>query len=870
MRRGLRTRQKELLLVGIILLGGAYFLFQRNFEGWRRAAQMPSPRSSLAAFSVKVLPGFKLEKLYSAAESQGSWISMVFDPQGRIIVSPQAQGPLLRLTLGRRSVTKIERLPDSVGSASGLLYASNSLYLDCVGPKGLGIYRMPVRSDDQFGAPELVLPLNMWDGEHGCHGIQFGPDGKLYVVCGDHTKAPSDPVPSSPFRNEAEDHLLPEEFDLTGWDLSVQVPNGFVLRMDTNGQNCELFAGGMRNVYRIGFNPDGELFGIDNDHDPDLGLPWYRPCRIYHIVAGGEYGHRPGTAKFPEYYEDALPPVRNVGLGAPSGLKFAPTNCSFPPFYRNACFAADWTYGRLFAIHFVPHGATYQATMETVLRGRPLNVTAMDFGPDGALYFVVGGRFAASGLYRLSWVGGDVREPESRLNSQPLIQVAARSRSIRHQLEALNVQPDPRQLDFAWSNLSNEDRSIRFAARRALEALPVVDWESRALSETNIYGGLTALLALARCGEKSTQAALFAALENFPLNRVKLEQTLIKLRTIEVSLIRQGNPSAPLRNRLLDELSPFYPSADDLINHELCQILLYLDGPDAISKTVALMKRATTTEEQVYYVKHLRNFSRGWSAEDRKTFESFLVGDRAAYTPRPEVIQYFHDVGSDYHAGKNLDLYLNSFEETLATALGGTTGEIYRKHRPKQRPEVFASPTPSRTFVKAWKMEDLLPDIGRLSEPQHLPKGRFVYFRASCALCHRFGGEGGPFGPDLSSIGSRASAREILESILEPSKIIPQEYQNTVVVLKSGDVLTGRVIEEDARRVLMITEPINLTRIYIQKSEIESRRISRLSPMPEGLLNSLSEEEIWDLVARLQAGPGPPSNTPIQRNSAGY
>ncbi len=227
--------------------------------------------------------------------------------------------------------------------------------------------------------------------------------------------------------------------------------------------------------------------------------------------------------------------------------------------------------------------------------------------------------------------------------------------------------------------------------------------------------------------------------------------------------------------------------------------------------------------------------------------------------------------GQSYHTGSSFNLYLKQFQQEAVETLSPSERQALAGFLPapatNKRRLAFSQ---NRKLVKAWRVPDLLPHLSSLGKGRHLARGRSVLERANCLLCHRFGGLGGPFGPDLSAIGSRATAQYILESILEPSKVVAQEYQNTVLTLKDGNVLIGRIIAEDESRVLMITEPVDLRRTYVPKAAIETRRLSKLSPMPEGLVDSFTEDDIWDLIARLQAGPGEPSPVSMPRNSAGY
>jgi len=148
----------------------------------------------------------------------------------------------------------------------------------------------------------------------------------------------------------------------TQWQPSstkIKSPYGHVLRTDENGTKWEIIAGGFRNPYDIAFNPAGDLFTYDSDMEWDVGSPWYRPTRVLHVVPGGEYGFREGTAKWPAHHADSLAAV-NIGLGCPTGVTFG-TKSNFPEKYRKAFFILDWTFGRILAVHLKPNGSTYNA-----------------------------------------------------------------------------------------------------------------------------------------------------------------------------------------------------------------------------------------------------------------------------------------------------------------------------------------------------------------------------------------------------------------------------------------------------------------------------------------------------------------------------
>jgi putative heme-binding domain-containing protein len=808
-----------------------------------------TPEATPAA-SIRVEPGFKVELLHSADSTEGSWISMTIDPKGRLIISPQVEGDLLRITLSKGRVAQIERIDQPVTSAMGLLYADDYLYVDGEGPKGLGIYRLRARGD-LFDAPEFLREFNH-GGEHGPHDLILGPDHKLYMVNGNFTKIPADVLPNSPHRNYADDQLLTRAEDGNGFGAGLQPPGGAVLRMDMDGKNCELFAAGTRNTYAIAFSPDGELFGFDSDMEWDWGTAWYRPTRVNLWVAGGDYGFREGSGKFPEYYEDTLPSLLNVGLGSPTGVMFGGRG-DLPERYRNSFFMEDWSYGRLFAVHFTPDGASYDATIETVLRGVPLNLTALDFGNDGALYLITGGRGIESGLYRVTYIGDKVREPRKSALERAREADGKEARRLRHDLEAFDGERDPRIVDAVWSSLSSPDRWIRYAARIALESQDVAWWKDRALAETDEEGGLTALLALARLGGRPTQQPILNALEKFPIAGLSEQLELLKLRVLEVCFSRQGPPDADLAKRTIAELDPLYPAAEFDVNRELCQLLLYLKAPDAVGKTLALMDKPPTQEEQTYYAMRLRNIVDGWTLDERKDYLAWFKKDRDHASHPPDILQYFKDVDRDYSDGASFPSFLRNFRNEFIDALTPADQEALAAYLPKETNSDNSTLAVGK-FVKDWTMEDLQPDLDKAKSGRSFAKGKAAYSQAQCILCHRFGRSGGSVGPELAAVSSRLSSRDILESILEPSKVVSELYQNTIIETRDGDILTGRVVEENDQKLVLMTAPIRQTKVEILKADILSRRASKVSPMPDGLVNSMTEGEIWDLIAYLQAG----------------
>jgi len=126
-------------------------------------------------------------------------------------------------------------------------------------------------------------------------------------------------------------------------------------------------------------------------------------------------------------------------------------------------------------------------------------------------------------------------------------------------------------------------------------------------------------------------------------------------------------------------------------------------------------------------------------------------------------------------------------------------------------------------------------------------KGRAV-FQKACAACHKLYGEGGIIGPDLTG-SNRQDQDYILLNIIDPSFDMPEAYRMVTVTKKDGQILTGNIIEEDQQKVVVSMVG---AKTVVSKADIKSRVVSKVSMMPEGLLNTLNDKEYLDLIKYLQ------------------
>jgi putative heme-binding domain-containing protein len=164
-----------------------------------------------------------------------------------------------------------------------------------------------------------------------------------------------------------------------------------------------------------------------------------------------------------------------------------------------------------------------------------------------------------------------------------------------------------------------------------------------------------------------------------------------------------------------------------------------------------------------------------------------------------------------------------------------------------------APPLSSRKLVQEWTTADLQPLLPQVGRGRSFQRGRDVFYQAQCSACHRYGDKGGAVGPDLTAVATRFKRQDLLESSTEPSKVLSEQYMNTAVETKAGQVVIGRIVEETEQKLVLRPNPLAPETVTVLKSDIETRELSKTSPMPSGLLNTFTKEEILDLLAYLES-----------------
>ncbi len=834
----------------------------------KAAKRAPSPNAGLAVNEnkatplerIKVMKDFKVELLYSVpAAEQGSWVNLCTDGKGRIIASDQ-YGGLFRFAPPAPGQpldpAYIEKIPAAIRAANGLLWFNNGLYVavnDYENKIPSGLYRVTSsKGDDTLDKVELLREMNA-RGDHGVHAVLPAPDGKsLFLITGNGTKPTAFSSSKVPLV-WGEDHVLPRMPDGRGFMRDVLGPGGIIYRVSLDGKDFEPWSSGFRNIFDGAFNRDGELFTYDADMEYDFNTSWYRPTRVCLATSGAEYGWRNGAGKRPEWYPDNLGPVLNIGPGSPTGMTFG-YGAKFPTKYQEALFCLDWSWGKLYAVHLKPEGSGYTATKEEFLSGAPLPLTDAIIHPqDGAMYFAIGGRKVQSGLYRVTYTGKESTAP-AKPATDP---VAAKARELRHSLEAFHGKADTKAVAAAWPHLNSSDRYLRWAARTALEWQPAASWADKSLTEKDAGKQVESLLGLARLTGIDPQhrkpadppvdtamgAKILAALEKLDWKKLNQEQRLTLVRTCSICLVRFGQPDEATRQRLIAKLDPLFPAENFPLNWVLCETLVALQSPHIAAKGIAALKNAPGQEEQMEYARSLRMLKTGWTTALRTDqFNWFL---RAA----------------NYRGGASFEKFIefirNDAEASLSADEKTALAELLAKKPVKKSPlEALAEAFAGRTQVKEWKLDELAAaaEKGGL-QGRSFENGRKMFGAAACFACHRFGNEGGMTGPDLTTAGARYSPRDFIDQIINPSKEINEQFVPVVLTKTDGETITGIIVNLNGDSVQVntdLTDPNQ--RIGVDRKQVVKMEPSKVSPMPEGLLNMLRQDEILDLVAYVLSG----------------
>lgn len=809
-----------------------------------------APQKPEATSDVAVPQGWSAERLFAVPKALGSWVTMCTDPQGRIYASDQQRG-LYRITpagvLGRID-TIVERVAVDIDGCQGLCWAFGALYA-VVNHGKPGLHRLTDKDGDGALDHAEMLSSLPGDGEHGPHAVEVAPDGEgLLVMCGNYVLPPELSGSRVP-RPFLEDSLVPGIDDPNGHAVGLVAPGGYVCRVDKEGKQWELYCCGFRNAYDFAVLPSGDVVTFDSDMEWDMGTPWYRPTRVLQVLSGVDYGWRTGSKRWADDLPDTLPPVCDIGPSSPTGMAA----------FGNGALALDWTYGTAYAVALTENGAMLQGRAQSFASGIPLPLADVLVVRElGIVYLLTGGRGLPSRLYRLKHESG--KAPVRA--SQPSV-----ARIERIGLEVFHGKVDPRALQAAWPMLGDDDAALRHAARIAVESQPVAEWRALALAERrNAWSQITALVALCRRGDATDLVPVLDALEGMDRASLDGSQRIAWLRAHELAVMRLGPCPVDVAQRTGDRLLAAFPSGNDREDQMLVALLAHLDCKGLLDRaiplltpmrpaappqwaeiakrnktyggSIAAMLSAMPPVQQLWIAYALRTVDKGWTFEQREALFAFLAEakkQKGGASYQGFVKRIVEDAYANCSAAEKAQ---------LADAVG--------KARAEPAPYVA---TPPKGPGRRWQLDEARA-VARagLQQPRNRDSGRNLFFAAGCASCHRYAGEGKGVGPDLTSLGNKFSADDVLEAILEPSKVVSDQFAGAVLVKKDGSSVFGHVSRrQEGGSVVheVVTATAEAAVVKVPDAEVLRVERAKMSPMPTGLVDRLGADELLDLLAYL-------------------
>jgi putative heme-binding domain-containing protein len=397
------------------------------------------------------------------------------------------------------------------------------------------------------------------------------------------------------------------------------------------------------------------------------------------------------------------------------------------------------------------------------------------------------------------------------------------------------------------------DPIIRHAERMRLEHDPGSSWKTEVVEAKEPYRLLTGVMAWARSGDKKSIGPIVDRLVFFPAAGLDVEQSLMLVQTYLLCLEQAPDMVLAKKEQIFTQLGPLFPhpatqwlhvapsGTGTTLQRDLARLLVQLGWPEAVEKISQSLLVSSTQEDRLHALFLLRNVKTGWTPETRRLY----------FTALRE--------GDSFLGGEGMPKFLAHIrEEAVATLSDSERRDLADLLAPPKDADAEPLP-PARPIVKQWTLDDFLPLLADPSKTGDAVRGAAVFKGALCVRCHRAGLRGPAVGPDLTHVAGRFSRRDILESILAPSKVVAENYRNVQVLATDGRSIVGRVLSEGdyrSEKLRIATDPLRPEAVVeLNKREIDQVRESETSPMPQGLLDSFRPDEVMDLLAFLINGP---------------
>lgn len=867
-------------------------------------------------------PGFTITEV-AGPELANDIYCMTFSPEGHLVVSGRRY---LKQLVDDNSDGQFDRailLADHPKDGSmGLMIEGDTFYFMGDG----GLRRMTWKPGHFANKSELLIKLKT-GGEHDAHAISRGPDGWLYLLCGNTS-------------NVNEKHASLDSSPIK------KLTAGCVLRVSPEFKSSEIICDGFRNAYGFDWSLDGELYTYDSDNERCLGLPWYEGCRFYRIERGGHYGWRsPQKAQFwrmPPYHPDIVAPVADLGRGSPTGVACY-RHQQFPKEYHGAFFLLDWTFGIIHCVQ-LDEKTPRSSVFLKVIGGHGFAPTAAAIHPKtGDLFVTSGGRGTRGSIYRIRHeesfnklpVNAQSRPPANSASSvtlhQPRRPVISDKDALLKQFQSSGTSQERLrtlcQLMSQFGEVGTKSSDYAFKEGYQLiqqpsDQQPFVQGLLHELrgafpsQDTAVNRELSRALALLKDESTETIEKLLAQITNTssPIDDVHylfvvaccpakrttsqtkaIAQALIRLdaKYEAAKLIRERHWAMRMAEavRALVDLDPALPAAimqqpdlgrpghllfsqdkrfplDQMAKLWLARLKGDSDYPWS-AELVTLLSHGSSRDffpllrarwdDPILRDAILPVLANAPEEQDRQRFITSVrsISSRSVklalealnQLPVPTTTQLTDEMLACTRAVQ----YWFKLDERVAEQLQSRLCKLTRStekrdpkawqawmidHYPGMKTQLESSDGVDRT-----KWNERLKKIDWTSG--RLAQGEVIY-KQHCAACHQ---GTSALGPDLAGIGKRFSHDDLMTAILQPSKDVPARYRTSVYTTHSGQTHSGLVIYEAIDGIILQTAT---STIRIPGNDIAGTRTSEQSLMPAGLLDTLTDQQIADLLAWLK------------------
>lgn len=805
-----------------------------------------SPEQTVESF--KVAPGLEAS-VWASEPGMVNPTNMDIDERGRIWVT---EGANYRGAVTRPEGDRIMILEDShhtgrcdsykvfvqdkrLFSPLGICKLGNKLYV-AQSPE-VFVYTIDASGDKPVGPPEVLFSgFGGVNHDHGVHTGVFGPDGRYYFDCGNEGD-----------HGQVIQHDGKPVVDITGSEIGdhnklwrgkpkprgvLGYREGLAMSCNLDGSAFKVIGYNFRNCYELCVDSFGTVWQSDNDDDGNQGV------RINYVMEGGNFGYTgphgsswgrdqgvfPGQtrqeAHWHQRWPGVVPNMLNTGAGSPTGICIYEGNL-LPKEFRGALIHADAGPNVIRAYLTQPSehvargimnedgdesaldkvGAGYKCEPVELIKAkdswfRPSDVCV---GPDGAIYVAdwydpgVGGHQTGdTGVKEHNWhlLRGRIYRlaPKGFHATEPKLDLS----SVEGQIAAL-LSPNLSTRYLGYTKLAEGGEPAMAALKKVYDTSDNPRFRARALW----------LLARGPRGEQAVQEALKDKNPDIRITALRAAR-LIKSDMVKIA------------DQMMNDPSPG-------VLRELCLAMNYEPDDRAIPVLVKLADKFDGTDRW-----YLEALGIGATGREQELLDAWKKDHQ---NNDPKVAQ-----GIEWR----LQMKPVPMEQAARAA---TTGDQYAS----AGVTTPSAPAAEKMLTKEGRT---LPAIGLLARMTGNPAAGEKVFRnaagANCIKCHQLGTEGGIVGPPLTVIGQKLNKAQLYDAILHPSAAIEMGYETWVVKTKSGQVLTGRKVEDTDDHVTILDTDGKYQDVAVD--QVQRKVQQKISLMPEGLTAAMTQQELVDLV----------------------